>query len=269
MHSALGIRQNQIRYRSIIAPVDEVFHSNIQYHFAALPRGVSTAVLGLDTSVSHSSTIRCVPIRVMNSRVESVGLVLVDVDTSQKTTGKREHLDTVREKCGTIFVYLSHIFRVYKLFSFTSFHSSRRFIHYVVLSHCLSILLVSEVMEAALKLVTPTMQKRGSNPQLPHRLVWVGAPRPVHQFLPTHQLAVCPNRLEILDDQLLQLRLPLLDKGFQYDTPLRIEPDFTAEEFEALRMAEKFPYLPEPSSPMPEKPRPLVKKIISMYCCCW
>lgn len=106
------------------------------------------------------------------------------------------------------------------------------------------------------------MEKRGANPSLPHRLVWVGTPRPAHQHLvPSHQFSVCPNRLEMVDDAVLQHKLPFLAKGFQFDTPLRIEPDFTLQQSEMLHIAEELPVLSTPST-LSEKPRALVGQVV-------
>lgn len=102
------------------------------------------------------------------------------------------------------------------------------------------------------------MEKRGVDRSLHHRLVWIGTVRTTPQLVPTSQLTILPNRIEILDDNLFQSRLAYLSKGFQFDTPLRIEPDFTLRETEALRVAEELPPLSSPSV-LCEKPRALVR----------
>lgn len=102
------------------------------------------------------------------------------------------------------------------------------------------------------------MKKRGANKNLPHRLLWVGTPKPVQSLLAPDQVCICPNRLEILDDTTLRDRATYLTKGFQFDTPLRIEPDFTSEQKDALRVSESLPPLSTPAV-LSEAPRALVR----------
>lgn len=84
LHSALGQRQNLVRYRQITSPPEELFPSGIQYHIVALPRAVSTSSMGFNSLAG----IRCIPIRVFNSQVENAGCVLLDIDILQPIKGK-------------------------------------------------------------------------------------------------------------------------------------------------------------------------------------
>lgn len=95
LHSVLALRQNQVRYRTITSPSDYIFRSNIQYHFANLPRAVSSSCLGFNPAIPPTNTLRCIAIRVFNSRVESVGCVLVDIDILKLPTGKNPDFVTL------------------------------------------------------------------------------------------------------------------------------------------------------------------------------
>lgn len=189
LHCLFAQKQGQPRYRDVTRPPDEVFVSEVQYHFALLPRPVNFPSLGLKGVATDSDLTRAVLVRVFNSKVENVGCVLVEVDLDRAPT----------------------------VYSF---------------------------IERAQAQFSSEMVARGA-PQHGHcRLLWVGAlPTEPANYVQSSPIA---SRLDILNDATFKLRLGLLLRGgggLQFDTPLRIEPEFSEAQLNDLSVSEALPPL--------------------------
>lgn len=95
---------------------------------------------------------------------------------------------------------------------------------------------VVEFVEKAKALFTSTMQLRGAHKHLRYRLVWTGVPYADPSGI--QQTNVLLSRLDVVNDQLLAARLPLLARGFQFGSPLRLEPDFSDAQIRDLTVSE-------------------------------
>ena len=99
--------------------------------------------------------------------------------------------------------------------------------------------LVSKFIEKIKESITPCMEAKGAMKSLTYRLVWEGAP--YSGIKSSHQITLPPSRLDIITDELLTSRLSTLTLGFQFASPLRLEPDFTEVELRSLSSATSLP----------------------------
>lgn len=98
---------------------------------------------------------------------------------------------------------------------------------------------MSRFIEKAKTLFTPAMECRGASKECRYRLVWTTTP--YADPIGIQQTNIVVSRLHMLNDQLLASRLTFLSRGFQFGSPLRLEPDFTDAQLRDLSVSESLP----------------------------
>jgi hypothetical protein len=116
-------------------------------------------------------------------------------------------------------------------------------------------ILVTQFIDHLKTFISPLMESRGATKQQAYRLVWEGTIQSDTNGM--QQINPPPSCLEIVTNKLFHARLPVLMRGFQYASPLRLEPDFSEKVQKDLEISKSLPPLMSLNDQI-ASPRPLV-----------